>query len=97
MNKYNTLPYMYSEDFKFCEYAKASALRIPLRDAINSARAMPEAKMDQVVQILETALRHIKGGDTIDEVITTETNTIVSDDPLDLLLGSITEDESHTS
>jgi hypothetical protein len=81
---------MYSEDFEFCEYAKASALRIPLRDAINSARAMPEAKMDQVVKILETALSHIKGCNTENEVTVTKTNTTVTDDPLDLLLGSVT-------
>jgi len=86
MNKYNTLPYLYSEDFTFCEYAKASALRIPLRDAINSARSMPEEKMNQVVQILETALAHIKGAVT-NETDNTDTRPDASGDPLDFLLG----------
>jgi hypothetical protein len=92
---------MYQENFKFCEYAKASALRIPLRDAINTARAMPDAKMEQVINVLETALAHIRQGEAdVEESSNEESHgmyTNVSDDPLDLLLGSITETEFDAS
>ena len=87
MNEYSHLPYMYQEDFKFCEYAKASALRIPLRDAINTARAMPVEKMEQVIEVLETALAHIR-----QETPDGEVYADASADPLDVLLGPA-EDE----
>lgn len=87
MNKYNQLPFFKNEDFPTIEYSRAATMRTPIRDAINSARAMPEHKMEQVILILETALAHIRQGKA-DEVIETP---IVDDgtiDPLDLLLGS---------
>lgn len=87
MNTYNQLPYFRNEDFPSTEYSKAAAIRTPVRDAINTARSMPEHKMDQVILVLETALAHIRQGKA-DEVIETP---VVDDgiiDPLDLLLGS---------
>lgn len=82
---FNHLPYFKNEDFTYCEYAKAAALRTPIRDAVNTARAMPPAKMAQVIDVLETALDHIRQGVPY---VAEETDTqFSSDDPLDSLLG----------
>ncbi len=79
---YNNLPYLRQEDFPTVEYGKAGALRVPLRDAINTARSMPDDRMDQVIEILETALAHINRGEQ------NEVPANTSDDPLDELLGT---------
>ena len=79
--KYNELPYLRQEDFPTAAFGKAGALRVPLRDAINTARGMPDDRMAEVIDILETALAHIHQGE-IDEV-----PADTSDDPLDELLG----------
>jgi hypothetical protein len=92
---YDHLPYMKNEDFTFCEYAKAAALRTPLRDAINTARSMPNAKMAQVIDVLETALDHIRqGAPYVEEPKPTVIHN--SSDPLDSLLGP-TEAERDAS
>lgn len=80
---YMNLPYLKSEDFAVCEYARAAALRTPIRDAINTARSMPDVKMEQVIYVLETALAHIKQG-----VVDEEDTATSSDDPIDELLGA---------
>ncbi len=82
MTTYNELPYLKNEDFAFCEYGKAAACRAPIRDAINSARAMPPEKMEQLITVLEQALAHIRPGESNEEITADS-----SDDPLDELLG----------
>lgn len=91
--KYANLPYLKQEDFPSTVYAKASALRIPLRDAINTARMMPDEKMAEVVEVLETALRHIRQDteETTSEDSSPEPES-GSRDPLDQLLGAARAD-----
>ena len=83
---FNHLPYFKNEDFNYCEYAKAAALRTPIRDAVNTARSMSPAKMAQVIDVLETALDHIRQGAPYVEE---PKHTVIYDssDPLDSLLG----------
>ena len=83
MSTYKDLPFFAGSDFPTVEYGRAAALRTPVRDAINSARDMPDSKMDQVILILEMALAHIRQGQANEEV---DVDT-VSSDPLDSLLG----------
>jgi hypothetical protein len=91
MSKYYDLPYFSNEDFPRTEYAKAAAMRTPIRDAINSARMMSEDKMSQVEEILEAALKHIRQGepdaDFKDEAPLELSAPIDPDDPLNILLG----------
>ena len=86
---YDRLPYLKQEDFPSCEYEKAAAIRKPLREAINTARAMPAHKMDQVVAVLEAALKHIRGEEEDDaqELIVPVVDISGDVDPLDSLLG----------
>ena len=91
---YEHLPYLHAQDFPFCEYGKAAALRTPMRDAINSARAMTPEKMEQVKMVLETALRHINQAEleaAMEETNVTPSETDDSVDPLDSLLGPAPE------
>lgn len=81
--KYKHIPYMSAETFPTVSYGKAGALRTPLCLAINTARTMPDDRMDEVIDILETALAHIRQGQAHEEV----TTAVSSDDPLDSLLG----------
>jgi len=93
-HKYSELPFLYQEAFDYCEYAKAAACRRPIRDAINTARTMPENKMEQLINVLEAALAHIRqeqpDAEPTQEVL--PELPAPSDDPLDGLLGPA-EDE----
>ncbi len=87
MTQYANLSYMKQEDFPTVEYGKAAAIRPALREAINSARAMHPSKMEQVVQILQTALDHIHQEIEYEEDAQPDDACTPSDDPLDSLLG----------
>ena len=85
---FNELPYMANESLPQCEYGKAAALRVPIRDAINTARSMPPAKMEQVIHVLETALAHIRTAEKKNVKKPKGTKVPASSDPLDELLGT---------
>ncbi len=83
MSTYKDLPFFLVVDCPSLVYGKAAAMRTPVRDAINSARDMPDSKMDEVILVLELALAHIRQGQANEEVDVVAD----SDDPLDSLLG----------
>jgi hypothetical protein len=90
--KYQNMNYVRPEDFPSVTFAPAAAIREPLRAAINSARLQPDEKMETVKELLQLALDMIEAGagqapqEPADES-TEEAEPVLSDDPLDLLLG----------
>lgn len=83
---YENLEYLYEQDFPPVTYAKASALRKPIRDAVNTARSMKPEKMEELLAILRFTLEHIEGRQD-NGPTETPVSVVDADDPLDSLLG----------